>query len=107
MQFSLSTHAVVVAMKNQPLGVKYIGNLGIKDTTIDIAHYGPRIAGFKYKFNPKGSGIDKVETIIRRSSLSTAPYVIVDDGDYTLEKQNGKWVSTLKKWVRDDYRDET
>lgn len=94
-------------MKNQPLGVKYIGNLGIKDTTIDIAHYGPRIAGLKYKFNPKGSGIDKVETIIRRSSLSTAPYVIVDDGDYTLEKQNGKWVSTLKKWVRDDYRDET
>jgi hypothetical protein len=90
-------------------GVTWIGNLGFKDTTIDIVHAGPKIAGFKYKFDPTPANItdDIVGTVIRWSSLSTAPYVIVDGGDYTLEKKNGKWVSTLKNGTGYDYNEKT
>jgi hypothetical protein len=88
-------------------GVEWIGKLGFQDTTINIGHYGPRIAGFKYKFDISGFGDEIVETQIRWSSISTAPYVIVDGGDYTLEKKNGKWVSTLKNGLGYDYRDKT
>ncbi len=83
--------------------------VGFADTMISILHSGPRISGFKYKFDPTPATItdDIVDAGIRWSSLSTAPNVIIDGGDYTLEKKNGKWVSTLKNGTGYDYNDKT
>ena len=71
-------------------GFKWRGNLGFADTSIDILHSGPKIAGFKYKIDPDPATITKdlINILIRWSSLSTAPYVICDGGDYSLEKKN-------------------
>lgn len=90
-------------------GVKWTGKLGFADTMISILHSGPRISGFKYKFDPTPATITKdiVSTVIRWSAISTSPYVIVDGGDYTLEKKNGKWVSTLKNGTGYDYNEKT
>lgn len=88
-------------------GVQWSGNLPSSDTTIGIGHYGPRIAGFKYTLNPKAVAPDIVTTVIRWSYISTAPHVIVDGGNYTLEKIKGKWVSTLKNGTGYDYNTKT
>ncbi len=77
-------------------GVTWEGNLPAGDTIFSLGHHGQRIVGKKYVLKFFSTNPEDVMVNITWSSFSTAPKIIIDGGDYTLEKINGKWVSTLK-----------
>ena len=80
--------------------VSWQGNInGLGDTMIQISHFGPRILGKKYKLNVDYNDPDAVIVSVLWSNISGQPCIILTGGDYTLEKENGKWVSVVKNGV--------
>ncbi len=80
--------------------VSWQGNInGLGDTMIQISHVGPRILGKKYKINVDYNDSDAVIINLLWSNIPGQPSIILTDGDYTLEKENGKWVSVVKNGV--------
>ncbi|MCB9250834.1 MAG: hypothetical protein H6605_00055 [Flavobacteriales bacterium] len=79
--------------------LEWIGNIPIGaggDTTLDIRHGGPRVSGVNYKVKDIAVKDDEVSCNIQWSIVAGKPAVNIDGGNYTIEKKNGKWVSTLK-----------
>ena len=76
------------------------------DTTIQIAHNGPRSVTAKYKPNI-GLNLDEVRITLKWSDILGAPNIAFDGGDYSLERINGKWVSTMKNGVGYDVKNKT
>lgn len=93
---------------NGDTSMEWVGNIPIGvggDTIVSITHGGPRIKGINYTMFDFAAKPEHVVVDIVLGDIFTSPSVRPDGGDYTIEKINGKWVSTLKNGVGYDTRD--